>query len=222
MHFGPAKAFLEAGIHVICDKPLTIDAGRCAGAGGRSAEERREIPAHAQLHRLSAGAAGAGNGGVGALGKIRVVQAEYPQDWLTEAAVARQQAGGLAHRSEAVGRRRRHRRYRHPRLQSRCASSPGLQDRGGERRPHELRAGPPARRQRPHHAALPGRRARHAVGEPGGGRQRERPAAARLRRKGRPRMAAGQPELHVVHRVRQAQAAADPRRRHLGVRRRRR
>src|SRR5690606_9852256 len=23
MHFGPAKAFLEAGIHVICDKPLT-------------------------------------------------------------------------------------------------------------------------------------------------------------------------------------------------------
>jgi predicted dehydrogenase len=23
MHYGPAKAFLEAGIHVICDKPLT-------------------------------------------------------------------------------------------------------------------------------------------------------------------------------------------------------
>ena len=23
MHFAPAKAFLEAGIHVICDKPLT-------------------------------------------------------------------------------------------------------------------------------------------------------------------------------------------------------
>src|SRR5713101_7059562 len=23
LHFGPAKAFLEAGIHVICDKPLT-------------------------------------------------------------------------------------------------------------------------------------------------------------------------------------------------------
>src|SRR3954468_13648531 len=23
MHFGPAKAFLEAGIHVICDKPIT-------------------------------------------------------------------------------------------------------------------------------------------------------------------------------------------------------
>src|SRR5205809_2622681 len=23
VHFGPAKAFLEAGIHVICDKPLT-------------------------------------------------------------------------------------------------------------------------------------------------------------------------------------------------------
>src|SRR5690606_16878335 len=23
VHFGPAKAFLEAGIHVICDKPIT-------------------------------------------------------------------------------------------------------------------------------------------------------------------------------------------------------
>src|SRR5258707_14425731 len=26
VHFGPAKAFLEAGIHVICDKPLTTTA----------------------------------------------------------------------------------------------------------------------------------------------------------------------------------------------------
>ena len=25
MHFAPAKAFLEAGIHVICDKPLTAN-----------------------------------------------------------------------------------------------------------------------------------------------------------------------------------------------------
>src|SRR3954469_3233297 len=34
MHFGPAKAFLEAGIHVICDKPITAtleDARALAG-----------------------------------------------------------------------------------------------------------------------------------------------------------------------------------------------
>ena len=43
----------------------------------------------------------------GELGDIRVVQAEYPQDWLTEDdREHRPEAGGLAHRSEAVGRRR--------------------------------------------------------------------------------------------------------------------
>src|SRR5258707_1881474 len=38
MHFGPAKAFLEAGVHVICDKPLTTtveDAVALAGDGLR-------------------------------------------------------------------------------------------------------------------------------------------------------------------------------------------
>jgi predicted dehydrogenase len=38
MHFGPAKAFLEAGIHVICDKPLTSsleDARRLAAFKAR-------------------------------------------------------------------------------------------------------------------------------------------------------------------------------------------
>ena len=28
LHFAVAQAFLEAGIHVICDKPLTTNAGR--------------------------------------------------------------------------------------------------------------------------------------------------------------------------------------------------
>jgi predicted dehydrogenase len=36
----PAKAFLEAGIHVICDKPLTSNARRCEEAGGAAGEVR--------------------------------------------------------------------------------------------------------------------------------------------------------------------------------------
>ena len=55
---GPAKAFLEAGIHVICDKPLTSHARGRPRAGRDQAEERRQVPAHPQLHRLSAGPAG--------------------------------------------------------------------------------------------------------------------------------------------------------------------
>src|SRR2546429_3771830 len=34
MHFGPAKAFLEAGIHVICDKPLTTTVGDAVALAG--------------------------------------------------------------------------------------------------------------------------------------------------------------------------------------------
>ena len=40
MHARPAKAFLEAGIHVICDKPLTATLPRRAArqGGGRAAD----------------------------------------------------------------------------------------------------------------------------------------------------------------------------------------
>ncbi|WDR03605.1 Gfo/Idh/MocA family oxidoreductase [Devosia algicola] len=88
MHFGPAKAFLEAGIHVICDKPLTAtleDARKLAaikparGAKFLLTHNYTGYPLVRQARELVAS---------GALGKIRVVQAEYPQDWLTEAADA--------------------------------------------------------------------------------------------------------------------------------------
>src|SRR5258706_8375610 len=35
VHFGPAKAFLEAGIHVICDKPLTTTAEHALALAGK-------------------------------------------------------------------------------------------------------------------------------------------------------------------------------------------
>ncbi len=83
MHFAPAKAFLEAGIHVICDKPLTsslADAKKLAQIVEKTGKvfvlthNYTGYPMVRQAREMIA---------KGQLGKIRVVQAEYPQDWLT-------------------------------------------------------------------------------------------------------------------------------------------
>ncbi|KKB11524.1 oxidoreductase [Devosia geojensis] len=86
MHVGPAKAFLEAGIHVICDKPLsnTLEDARALasvkpakGAKFLLTHNYTGYPLMRQARELVKS---------GALGTIRVVQAEYPQDWLAEEA----------------------------------------------------------------------------------------------------------------------------------------
>jgi predicted dehydrogenase len=83
MHFAPAQAFLARGIHVICDKPLTHrleDALKLASAVARSGcifaltHNYTGYPLVRQAREMIAS---------GALGTIRVVQVEYPQDWLT-------------------------------------------------------------------------------------------------------------------------------------------
>src|SRR3569623_2417067 len=85
VHFGPAKAFLEAGIHVICDKPLTstlADARALAaiqpknGARFLLTHNYTGYPLIRQAREMVKS---------GALGKLRIVQVEYPQDWLTNA-----------------------------------------------------------------------------------------------------------------------------------------
>jgi predicted dehydrogenase len=84
MHYPPAKAFLEAGIHVICDKPLTsnlADAKKLAALVKKAGKvfvlthNYTGYPMVRQAREMVA---------KGVLGDIRVVQAEYPQDWLTE------------------------------------------------------------------------------------------------------------------------------------------
>ena len=84
MHYPAAKAFLEAGIHVICDKPLTAtlaDAKKLAALAEKSGRlfvlthNYTGYPMVRQAREMVA---------KGVLGDIRVVQAEYPQDWLTE------------------------------------------------------------------------------------------------------------------------------------------
>ncbi|HYE01296.1 MAG TPA: Gfo/Idh/MocA family oxidoreductase [Alphaproteobacteria bacterium] len=83
VHHGPAKAFLEAGIHVICDKPLTTtladaldlaETVRRTGLVFGLTHNYTGYPLVRQAREMVAS---------GALGAIRVVQVEYPQDWLT-------------------------------------------------------------------------------------------------------------------------------------------
>ncbi len=88
LHFAPAKAFLEAGIHVICDKPLTTtlsDARELAGIVQRTGlifgltHNYTGYPMVRQAREMIRD---------GALGNLRVVQIEYAQDWLSTAVEA--------------------------------------------------------------------------------------------------------------------------------------
>ena len=84
VHWPAAREFLKRGIHVICDKPLTstlADAKKLA----KSAESSGALfvlthnytgyPMARQARQMVR---------EGVLGDIRVVQAEYPQDWLSD------------------------------------------------------------------------------------------------------------------------------------------
>ncbi|MCB1339165.1 MAG: Gfo/Idh/MocA family oxidoreductase [Maritimibacter sp.] len=82
MHAGPAVAFLEAGIHVICDKPLAATPEQAAAIAAAAATSKARFflthnytgyPLIRQARAMVAR---------GDLGRVRVVQVEYAQDWL--------------------------------------------------------------------------------------------------------------------------------------------
>lgn len=85
LHFGPAKAFLEAGIHVICDKPVTAtmqearELATIVEASGKLFVLTHNYTGYPMIRQMRDMVAS------GAIGKLRHVQAEYAQDWLTEA-----------------------------------------------------------------------------------------------------------------------------------------
>ncbi|NIA69255.1 Gfo/Idh/MocA family oxidoreductase [Pelagibius litoralis] len=84
MHFPIAKAFLKAGIHVICDKPLTTTTKDARELVALTKKSKRIFAvthnyAGYPMVRQARAMVAAGD-----LGKLRVVQVEYPQDWLTE------------------------------------------------------------------------------------------------------------------------------------------
>lgn len=85
MHYPAAKEFLRRGIHVICDKPLTsnlVDAKKLLKIAEDSdalfvlTHNYTGYPMVRHAREMIRN---------GDLGEIRLVQAEYPQDWLTEA-----------------------------------------------------------------------------------------------------------------------------------------
>lgn len=84
MHAPAAEAFLRAGIHVICDKPLTTtleEAHRLRDLVNETGlvfvvtHNYTGYPMVRHAREMVR---------AGELGEIRVVQVEYPQDWLTE------------------------------------------------------------------------------------------------------------------------------------------
>jgi predicted dehydrogenase len=84
VHYAASREFLKRGIHVICDKPLTstlADARKLAKAVERTdalfilTHNYTGYPMVRQAREMVAR---------GEIGKIRVVQVEYPQDWLTQ------------------------------------------------------------------------------------------------------------------------------------------
>ena len=84
MHAAPIKAFLKAGIHVICDKPLCMsvaeakDIQRAVKRSGKIFALTHNYTGYPMIRQARAIVA------AGELGEIRQVQAEYVQDWLTE------------------------------------------------------------------------------------------------------------------------------------------
>ena len=84
LHASVAEAFLKAGIHVICDKPLATTAKEARRLQALAARHERIFavtynytgyPMVRQARQMV---------GDGLLGDIRVIQVEYAQDWLTE------------------------------------------------------------------------------------------------------------------------------------------
>lgn len=84
LHFEPAKLALEHGFHVVCDKPLALDADE-AQVLARMTEETGLIFALTHTYAgypMVKEARHLVHSGV--LGKIRKVVSEYPQGWLSE------------------------------------------------------------------------------------------------------------------------------------------
>lgn len=94
-HYDICKTFLQEGIHVVCDKPLTIEKSdaqelaRLAEQNGLVLAVTYSYTGHVTLRAARALIA------AGEIGDIRMVMAEYPLGWLSEAGAGGKQAWRL-------------------------------------------------------------------------------------------------------------------------------
>ena len=126
-HAPASKAFLKAGIHVICDKPLTLNLKEALSLEKAVKQSGKHLRPHPQLHRLSDGAARPRDGEGGrprrdprGAGGVSAGLADR------EDRGYRPEAGSLAQRSQARRRRRLPRRHRHA-----CPQHRRVRDRAG-------------------------------------------------------------------------------------------
>ena len=194
-HAAAARAFLKAGIHVICDKPLTTTR-READQLAKLARESGLIFAVTHnytgypLVRQARAMVKAGE-----LGAIRVVQVEYAQDW-------------LATRVEETGSKQAE--WRTDPARSGPAGAVGDIGTHAFNLAEFIVGDEVASLSAELHTFVEGRRLDdnahmmlrfasgaqgHALVQPGGIRHRERPAHPHLRREGGSRMVSGEPEL---------------------------
>ena len=210
VHHPAAKAFLEAGIHVICDKPMTtnledaldlVETVRRTGLVFGLTHNYTGFPMVREARERVA---------AGELGRIRVVQAEYPQDWLTTPLeeTGQKQAAWRTDPAQsgggAIGDIGSH-------AFNLAAFISGLE---AEALCADLSTFVDGRRVDDNCNILlryRGRRARHAVGLAGGAGQRQRAPRPGLRRQGRPRLAPGACRLPRPVPARQAAAEDRPR-----------
>ncbi len=91
LHHVAARKFLDAGCHVICDKPMTTTVADAIDLVGTAERAQRVLavtynysgyPLIRQAKEMIA---------AGELGELRIVQVEYAQDWLTTALEAQGQ-----------------------------------------------------------------------------------------------------------------------------------
>jgi len=82
LHYANARAFIDAGIHVICDKPVTCTVDEALDLRARAAAaglvfvvtyNNTGYPMVREAREIVAS---------GRIGKVRIVQVEYAQDWL--------------------------------------------------------------------------------------------------------------------------------------------
>src|SRR5256884_7573456 len=83
MHYANAKTFLDAGIHVICDKPLTttleaaLDLAKIVERTGLIFGLTHNYTGYPMVRQAREMVL------AGELGAIRIIQVEYAQDWLS-------------------------------------------------------------------------------------------------------------------------------------------